>query len=523
MPAAHRLAALTLAIAFLAPVAAAAADSDGTQALSRGATELGLCGEDGGPAMAAPCKQFKLDALASQIEKTLQLALTKASVTARPLLKRDQVWFDEMIINAAETMAEGNDAEAREAFVEMLRQRVTTLEGIAQGFGRAGVAGRWVNAFGALEVTAAEAGAYRLTIDMDSVYGADDELHRTCHATVLLRAEPTGWLAGKFVVDGSKPAPAEGDNATTLDPAKLPLIKIRRQGETLRAMVYDIRDWRDSRLPGCEVAGTVQITASYFASGKADAAAATKDTVETAFVAPTFDCARPVTATDEEICADPVLADNDQRLNRAWKALLPRLDPTTRRALIEDQRSWVRAQGQQYLEFLHPGWNKTSYFVHFTAEARGDVERLQRERIALLEGFDENRKGLAGVWLAYNAVLEVKDEGDGALGSKGWKWDQGDWKAGCDYEINGEVVNGVFQSYEKKKNPALKNPDTLERDHAMLIVNRQDDSFAKKRVQPDNDGVDEAKCRRRLDNSSTARLFPARPSADIDNPSGAIR
>ena len=53
---------------------------------------------------------------------------------------------------------------------------------------------------------------------------------------------------------------------------------------------------------------------------------------------------RPETASDEEICADPDLADNDQRLNKAWKALLPRLDDMTRRALTEDQRGWVHAQ-----------------------------------------------------------------------------------------------------------------------------------------------------------------------------------
>jgi hypothetical protein len=53
----------------------------------------------------------------------------------------------------------------------------------------------------------------------------------------------------------------------------------------------------------------------------------------------------------------------------------------------------------------------------------------------------------------------------------------------------------------------------------MLIVNRQDDAFAKKREGRADD--DEAKCRRRLDHSSTARLFPARPSPDIDNLGGA--
>jgi hypothetical protein len=87
--------------------------------------------------------------------------------------------------------------------------------------------------------------------------------------------------------------------------------------------------------------------------------------------------------------------------------------------------------------------------MHYTADARDTLDRLQRERIALLEGFDEKRAGLVGTWLAYNAVIEVTANEDGSLKAKGWKWEQGD--------------------------------------------------------------------RRRLDNSSTARLFPARPSPDIDN------
>ena len=175
---------------------------------------------------------------------------------------------------------------------------------------------------------------------------------------------------------------------------------MRRQGETLRVVLGD-QEWRDEERPGCEYMW--QLTASYFASGKQDAAT---DKADTAFVAPTFDCTRPDTASDEEICADPDMADNDQKLNKAWKALLPRLDETTRRALTEDQRKWVTAQANQYPEYLHPAWNKPTSQMHFTADARDKLERLQRERIALIDGFDDKRSGLAGTWLAYNAVIK---------------------------------------------------------------------------------------------------------------------
>ncbi len=80
--------------------------------------------------------------------------------------------------------------------------------------------------------------------------------------------------------------------------------------------------------------------------------------------------------------------------------------------------------------------------------------------------------------------------------------------------MSGKLVKGAFRSDEERK-----NPDTLERDHAMLIVNRMDDAFAKKRHGAD--GEDEPKCKRSFQKSSTARLFPAKPSADINDFGGS--
>ena len=59
-------------------------------------------------------------------------------------------------------------------------------------------------------------------------------------------------------------------------------------------------------------------------------------------------------------------------------------------------------------------------------------------------------------------------------------------------------------------------------DHGHPQRDRADDAFAKKRYKNDriDDTADEAKCKRRLDISSTARLFPAQPSADIDRLAG---
>jgi len=523
MPASHRLAALAIAASALMPTASYALD-DYLRALSSGPTELGLCGKDGAKdgalASSDACKRTDYDGLTARIEEALQASLTKAPANIRPLLKRDQAWFNEITLSAADPIHEFNDDEIKEAFVETLRQRVTTLEAIGESFGRAGLAGKWVNTFGSVVVTPADSGAYRLAFDARAVYGLGSQYRRACKISALVKPGSGAWLTGAMLPE-ARPAQAEADDKTTAagakpEPAKPTSVKIRRQGETLRIVLGD-EDGSNDGHPDCEY--LPQLTASYFASGKQDAPT---DKANTTFVAPTFDCTRPGTASDEEICADPDMAENDQKLNRAWKALLPRLDEATRRALTEDQRNWVKSQTNQYPQFLHPAWEKQTSQMHYTTEARDRLERLQRERIALLDGFDDKRSGLAGTWLAYNAVIEVTVNRDGKVTAKGWKWDQGDWKAGCGYEMSGRLADGgAFRSSDGRK-----NPDTLERDHATLIVNRLDDAFARKRWKADGTedaAADEPKCRRNIANSSTARLFPARPSPDIDNLNSSIR
>ncbi|MDI1265161.1 MAG: lysozyme inhibitor LprI family protein, partial [bacterium] len=504
---ASRLATLAVALCVLAP--AAYAGDDYTAAASRAPTRIKLCGNaDGDRIKAAACADAGYDKLVARIDRAFDAALPKAAANIRPLLKRDQVWFNEMILEAADLVVEMDDADLRANFAEMLQSRAAALEGNAEGFARAGIAGRWSSAFGSIAATPAEGDAYRLAVNVRVNYGSDR--HAECSVGALVRPGAGGWLTGSLLPGEAAKADAKSE------PKKPPTLKLRRQGETLRVVIVADKDGSYDELPGCE--SVEQITASYFPNGQPEASAARTDA---AFVTPTFDCARPETATDEEICADPDLADNDQRLNRAWKALLPRLDNATRRTLTDDQRNWIKSQAAQFPQFLHPAWEKRSSQMHYTTDARAHVDGLQRERIALLEGFDDKRPGLAGVWLAYNAVLKITANADGTLTGQGWKWEQGDWKAGCDYAMTGKLVKGTFRSDE-----ARQNPDTLERDHASLIVNRLDDAFAKKRWKKDgteDESADEAKCRRNLSNSSTARLFPARPSPDIDNLGGSIR
>jgi len=513
MPAFHRLAAI--AAALLVPFASALADDDNA-AFSSAPTSLQLCAGADALLKDDTCRDGGYAAMATELDQALQAALAKAPPNVRPLLKRDQYWFGETLVDAISNGLPQSQKQAdRDAFSDMLRRRIATLTRIANDFGRPGLAGKWEDAFGSVTVTPAE-GGYRLAIDTDSGYSAEAEKHWRCRATALVKPAAFGWLTGQFVVEEKTPGedgtdkPAAGEaTPPTLKP--LP-IKIRRQGETLRVVAVQAYGNIDYAMPeSCNIAQ--QVTSSYFASGKADAATdrADLDKADTGFIPPTFDCARPNTESDEEICADPDLAAQDVRLNRAWKAMLPRLDQATRRALTEDQRNWVREQAGVFPAALHPGADKTTYELHHLSAARDDLDKLQRERIALLEGFDEKRNGLVGLWLSHNAILNVTraEDGDG-LRAKGWKWEWDDYKAGCEYDMQGKVAGGTFRSSEQRK-----NPDTLERDHAMLVVNRQDDVFAKRRQG--SEGEDEMKCRRSIHASSTARLFPVRDSPDIDN------
>jgi uncharacterized protein YecT (DUF1311 family) len=496
-----------LALTLLLP-ALALADDPVSPAYSR-AGKLNLCadvGDNNPPIDPGLCKKYGYDKVSDELDRALQSALSKTPSNVQPLLKRDQGFFGEMIAAAGEEMPGSDNADERERFAGMLKQRLAALARIAQGFGRSGVLGTWEDMLGKVTVTPADGGAVRIAFDINASYGPADSEERQwhCKATALLRPGANGWLEGP--IDSETNVGAEGQ------PLKPPTVKLRRQGETLRVVVAAAleaswQNWPEVSHPSCK--DYDGLTGSYFASGKLDPAL-TPDKTDTSFVAPSFDCAHPFSASDEEICADPDLAAGDVRLNKAWKALLPRLDDATRRALTDDQRHWIKAQGNEYTEFLHPAWYKQTYAMHYTSYARFELDSLQRERIALLEGFDDKRTGLAGVWLSYTAILNVTAEKDGGISAKGWKWEQGSWKDGCDYDIAGDVVKGVFRSAEKRK-----NPDTLDRDGTMLIVNKMDDAFASKRHGADGD--DEPKCRRSYSNSSTVRLFPAKPSPDINN------
>ena len=148
---------LAVTMIVLRPVAADAMD-DYISASSSAPAAIALCSR-GEPLAPAACKEAGYDKLIGQIDRAFESAQAKAPANVRPLLKRDQAWFNEIIVSAGDSVPQSDDLEERKSFGETLSRRVTTLQEIADGFGRTGFSGRWVNTFGSVVVTPAEGGA----------------------------------------------------------------------------------------------------------------------------------------------------------------------------------------------------------------------------------------------------------------------------------------------------------------------------------------------------------------------------
>jgi uncharacterized protein YecT (DUF1311 family) len=252
MPRPRPLAALAVAAALTCVgTGPAVADSDHPDLAFSGAPLLiDLCSANS-VLTANDCKQDGTDKLVTELNRALQSALAKAPANVKPLLKRDQAWFGEMIAAAAEQMPSSENATDREAFAKMLRMRLTTLGQIEAGFGRAGLIGTWQDAFGSITVTAADNGAYRVAIATDAVYGTEEHRRWTCQATALVKPGADGWLTGEIPPEIPPEQTTVGkDYKNPGSKPGLPLvaIKMRRQGETLRVVV-DERDTRTDTRP----------------------------------------------------------------------------------------------------------------------------------------------------------------------------------------------------------------------------------------------------------------------------------
>jgi hypothetical protein len=138
MSASRRLATVAVALSALVPFAAHAMD-DFIAPSSGAPMVLKLCGNGSDdPITPAACKEAGYDKQVAQIDKPFNAAVSKAPPTIKPLLKRDQAWFNDIMLNAAQSVPQSDDFDEKEGFGETLDQRAAALQGIAAGFGRPG-------------------------------------------------------------------------------------------------------------------------------------------------------------------------------------------------------------------------------------------------------------------------------------------------------------------------------------------------------------------------------------------------
>ncbi len=259
----------------------------------------------------------------------------------------------------------------------------------------------------------------------------------TCEVGGMFKQDGSDWFVGELASQEVAGARA----------------RLRLQGNTLRIVHADEADHR--------VCGDLaSITGSYFpmvpgAPGTAAAAAART-------VQPTFRCGTAQNADEEEICADPELLPHAtprspasmRRPCAGWNRGLPRA--AARRLL---SALFVKRQSDRIRKAsLHPAAAKGT--LHAASHRRCVREELKASpstsAFAMLANLDEKRKGIAGLWEAYNAALTVvpaDDKTDGTATAQGFKWETGDYKSRCDFRSAGRIERGVFKAADAIPHP----------------------------------------------------------------------
>jgi uncharacterized protein YecT (DUF1311 family) len=429
------------------------------------------------------CADRELVGLDKAVDARFDAMIARADPLTSLLLQRDQAWFEEIMTRGFTRKFEGADDSMRLRLKDTLARRLATLDTIDPRALAAGPAGTWGNALASVTVREAGTGALQVTFTAKLAYEERDDT-LTCAVAGTFKEDGSGWFAGELA-----PPDAPGTRA-----------RLRLQGNTLRIVHADDNDHR--------VCGKLAlITGSYFPM--APAAAGTAAAVAARTVSPTFRCATARNADELEICADPELAARDSEIGRVYGETLRRLEPRLAARLRADQRAWVKDNGTAYDASLHPAAAKATSTLHDTDGAREELRLRLDERLAMLANLDDKRKGIAGLWEAYNAALVIApaaDKTDGTATAEGFKWETGDYKSRCDFKSTGRIAGGTFRAKEAFP--------TLTRDGAMLILGAEDRDDKPASEAPDY-------CNRLP--SAKARLFPVKPAGNVGGDFGRYR
>jgi uncharacterized protein YecT (DUF1311 family) len=307
-----------------------------------------------------------------------------------------------------------------------------------------------------------------------------------CALAVDIKPGDDGWLSGPAA------AVAADKEPLTVAPDARFTLRARLQANTLRVVIA-----RDGDNFACQP--VENFTASYFPMAGASAAIA--QNTPPSMTAPSFTCATAKNSDEQEICADPELAEKDVAVAAAYNDALHRLDVKSAEYLRDDERAWVAANKDAYDSQIHAAWDKQNYFMHHTDNARQELYLRLKERLAMLKNLDEKRESEAGLWVGYNAMLAIAPDKDkpGMLQAAGRKWETGDWKSHCDFDADGKLAGGEFKTGDEFPR--------LARDAATLTLGDE-------KTQP-------GYCARMK--SPKARLFPVKAGADVGFNDNRIR
>jgi uncharacterized protein len=448
------------------------------------------------PVYQAVCSEHELRDLGVGIDAELARLLRSADPLTAMLLKRDQIWFEQIL--AAEDLHafQGRQDADYLRVLATLKARRDALARLRTG-GATTPVGSWSNAFATATIGKTVGNALAITLQARLSYRDVQLGEGACMATTTAALGKDGWYSATI----SDQKDSEG---------QIDVIRFKLQGNTLR-IVHEgnsgICTWASS--PGDEPSkGADVLTGSFFPAG--DAASA-PGSVAARTVAPSFDCARAENADEQEICADPELALADVEIAQFYRKTIRRLDHRLAAHLRTDQRAWASDNAVDYQYNLHPGGDKAQYDVHHTSSARNELAVRQKERIILLTNLDEKRRGVEGLWIGHNAVLAIapaKGKSDGTMHAAGAKWVADDYRARCDFESDGRIENSVFKP--------TKDFPTLTRDGGTLVVATEDpdkrEDFFDKNGQEKKPWPDY--CNRMR--SPKARLLPVKLGIGID-------
>lgn len=465
------------------------------------------CSGTNKPMYETVCGAQELRDLGGEIDTELARLLRGADPLSAMLLKRDQIWFREILAAENTSAFHGQQDTVYARLLAVLKVRRHALARLRTGSVTT-PAGSWSNAFAAATVGKAAGDALTITLQARLSYANENRGEVACAATATAALGKDGWYSATI-----------GDKKD--DKGNFDVIRFRLQGNTLRVVHetnHEVAVCTGSELSSDDSsrqAGADVLTGTFFAAGPA---ASANGSAGAPMIAPSFPCATAENADEQEICADPDLALADVEIARLYRQTIRRLDRKLTAQLRADQRAWASENAVDYLVNLQPGSDKAQSSVHHTSAARSQLSLRQNERILLLANLDETRKGLTGLWLGHNGSLTLgpaKGNSDGTMHGAGAKWDVEDYKTHCDFASDGRIENGAFK--------AVDEFPTLTRDGGTLVVAAEDpdkesDFFDKdgnlKREQPDY-------CWRLR--SPKMRLFPVKPGSGIEAISSRLR